>query len=81
VDEQATTAALTRAVRGFLMKAQPEDLVLLYFACHGGPDPRRPGGPLYLLTHDTEPGDVAGTAFPMDEIDRTPSSWSKPNGR
>lgn len=41
---------------------------MLYFACHGGPDPRRPLGPLYLYTHDTDPTDVAGTGLPMEEI-------------
>ena len=71
VDEDATTAALTRALRGFLLDVLPEDLVLLYFACHGGADLRRPGGPLYLYTHDTDAADVAGTAVPMDEIDRS----------
>lgn len=69
-DKKATTAAVTRAVRGFLLGALPDDLILLFFACHGGPDPRRPSGPLYLYTHDTDPADVAGTAFAMDEIDR-----------
>ena len=71
VDDGATTRALTRALRGFLMAAMPQDLVLLYFACHGGPDPRRPAGPLYLYTHDTDPAYVAGTGLPMDDIDRS----------
>ena len=34
-------------------------------------DLRRPGGPLYLYTHDTDAADVAGTAVPMDEIYRS----------
>ena len=63
-DKKATTAAVTGPpVRGFLLGALPDDLILLFFACHGGPDPRRPSGPLYLYTHDTDPADVAGTAF------------------
>lgn len=70
LDEQATTRELTRALRGFLMQAQAADLVLLYFACHGGPDPRRLDGPPYLYTYDTDPADVAGTGLPMYEIDR-----------
>jgi uncharacterized caspase-like protein len=70
VNKAATTGAVTRALRGFLMEARPEDLVLLYFACHGGPDPRRPGTALYLYTYDTDPLDIAGTALPMDDIDR-----------
>lgn len=67
INEQATTAAVTRALRSFLKKPAPEDLVLIYFACHGAPDPDRPNN-LYLLTHDTDPGDIAGSALPMREI-------------
>ena len=48
----------------------PNDVVVLYLACHGGPDSRQPLGALYFLTHDTERSDVAGTGVPMDEIDR-----------
>ncbi|HET7800133.1 MAG TPA: caspase family protein [Humibacillus xanthopallidus] len=68
VDEEATSLGVTRALRSFLMRPSKEDLVLIYFACHGGPDPRRPSGPLYLLTYDTEMADIAATAVPMDEI-------------
>ncbi len=71
VDENATSAAITKALRSFLLQAMPEDLILLYFACHGGPDQRRASGPLYLYSHDTDPADVAGTAVPMDDIDRS----------
>ncbi|TQM61934.1 caspase domain-containing protein [Humibacillus xanthopallidus] len=67
VDKDATTREVTRALRSFLTKPAPEDLVLIFLACHGGPDPRRPGR-LYLFTHDTEIDDIAGTAVPMDEI-------------
>ena len=68
VDEDATTANITRALRSFLQKPAKEDLVLIYFACHGAPDLDRPKN-IYLLTHDTEPDDIAGTALPMREID------------
>jgi tetratricopeptide (TPR) repeat protein len=68
IDEQATTAAITRALRSFLKRPGKDDLVLLYFACHGAPDPDRPHV-LYLLTHDTDPADIAATALPMREID------------
>jgi uncharacterized caspase-like protein/tetratricopeptide (TPR) repeat protein len=67
VDKDATTREVTRALRSFLTKPAPEDLALIFLACHGGPDPRRPGR-LYLFTHDTEIDDIAGTAVPMDEI-------------
>jgi uncharacterized caspase-like protein/predicted Zn-dependent protease len=68
IDEEATTSNITRALRSFLQRPAPEDVVLLYFACHGGPDPKRPSN-IYLLTHDTDPADIAGTALPMREID------------
>lgn len=68
VDEAATTGAVTRALRSFLKKPARDDMVLIYVACHGAPDPDRPEN-LYLLTHDTDPDDIAGTALPMREID------------
>ena len=68
-NEQATTGNVTRALRSFLKKPAREDLVLIYFACHGSPDPDRPGN-VYLLTYDTDPTDIAGTALPMETIDQ-----------
>lgn len=68
INETATTGNITRALRGFLKKPAREDLVLIYFACHGAPDFDRPDN-VYLLTHDTDPNEIAGTALPMREID------------
>jgi len=68
VNEEATTANITRALRSFLKKPAQEDIVLIYFACHGAPDIDRPGI-VYLLTHDVDPKDISGTALPMREID------------
>ncbi|WP_254173985.1 caspase family protein [Planktothrix pseudagardhii] len=67
-NEEATTGNITQALRAFLKKPAREDLVVIYFACHGTPDFDRPGN-VYLLTHDTDPNDIAGTALPMREID------------
>lgn len=72
-NEYATTGNITRALRGFLKKPAREDLVLIYFACHGSPDPDRPEN-VYLLTYDTDPTDIAGTALPMEDIDRALTS-------
>ena len=66
---QATKGNITRALRSFLKKPAREDVVIIYFACHGSPDPDRPGN-VYLLTHDSDPQDVAGSALPMGDIDR-----------
>ena len=67
-NEKATTRNITRALRTFLKKPDREDVVLLYFACHGTPDPDRPNV-VYLLTYDTDPDDISGTALPMREIE------------
>lgn len=67
IDEEATTRNVTRALRSFLQKPAPEDVVLLYFACHGAPDPNRPEN-VYFITHDTDPDDIPGTALPMREV-------------
>jgi uncharacterized caspase-like protein len=66
-DEEATTAALIKALRSFLRKPGENDLVFLHFACHGMKDP---GGrdEVYLVTHDTDPNDVPATALPMREV-------------
>ena len=68
-NKDATKGNITRALRSFLKKPAKEDLVIIYFACHGSPDPDRPGN-VYLLTHDSDPQDIAGTALPMGDIDR-----------
>ena len=68
LNEDATSARLTQTVRSFLQKPAKEDLVLIYLACHGAPDPARPRN-LYVLTHDTNPADIAGTAVPMREFE------------
>jgi tetratricopeptide (TPR) repeat protein len=68
VNEQATTANITRAIRSFLKKPASDDIVLLYLACHAAPDPDRPSQ-VYVLTYDTDPDDIAGSALPMREID------------
>ena len=67
INETATTKNITKALRSFLQKPAREDLVIVYLACHGSPDFNRPDN-VYLLTHDTDPTDIAGTALPMREI-------------
>ncbi|MCX6033045.1 MAG: caspase family protein [Chloroflexi bacterium] len=69
VNEQATLPKIQGALRSFLQKPGRDDLVLLYFACHGTPDPNRPGN-IYLLTYDTDPENIAATALPMREINQ-----------
>lgn len=66
-NEDATTAKITWALRSFLKRPAPDDIVVIYFSCHGVKDPDR-DGIVYLLTHDTDPADISGTALPMREI-------------
>jgi hypothetical protein len=68
VDEDATLANLTKALRTFLKKPAADDLVVLFLACHGSRDRDRPDN-LYLLPHDTDPLDISGTALPMREVE------------
>ena len=67
VDDQETSARIRGGVRDFLGQAGKDDLVEVFFAGHGEPDPRHPNA-LYLLTYDTSPDHLGGTAFDMDEI-------------
>jgi len=67
INEEATMANVARALRSFMKKPAQDDIVLIYFACHGAPDPDKPNN-VYLLTYDTDPDDIAGTAIPMREI-------------
>lgn len=63
-NEQATTREINKALNDFLKQTIAEDLVVIFFSGHGAPDPDKPDN-LYLLTYDTDPDAIAGTAFPM----------------
>jgi hypothetical protein len=66
-NEQATTEAVRAALAGFLPKAGPGDLILIFIAGHGGPDPYTPQD-LYFMLHDTKLADMKRTALPMSEL-------------
>jgi hypothetical protein len=66
-DEDATAQNLRSALFTFLTKPRPQDLVVIYFAGHGAPDPNDSRN-LYLLTYDTQPDDMGGTAFLMSDL-------------
>jgi uncharacterized caspase-like protein len=67
LDDDATTAKITKALRSFLRRPASNDLVLLHLSCHGTPDPDGLDE-VYLVTHDTDPADIAATALPMREV-------------
>jgi hypothetical protein len=67
LNEQATTESIRHALFTFLTKPQEQDTVVIYIAGHGAPDPLDPRN-LYLLTADSKPDDMGGTAFPMWQL-------------
>ena len=68
-NEQATFRNIRTALRGFLTSATEDDQIVFYFAGHGVRDPARPDE-YYLLTHDTELDNLAGTALPMSDLEQ-----------
>ena len=66
-EEEATSQNLRSALFTFLTKPRPQDLVVIYFAGHGAADPNDSRN-LYLLTYDTQPDDMGGTAFLMSDL-------------
>jgi len=66
-DEQATGAAMREALFVFLQQADWDDMVFIYYAGHGAPDPNRPDN-LYLLPYDADVNALAATGFPMWDV-------------
>lgn len=64
---QATAAAVRQAMSSFLGRAGRDDLLFIFLASHGAPDPYDPSK-LYFLLHDTKVADMANTALPMSEL-------------
>ncbi|NIT61382.1 MAG: hypothetical protein GWN00_35800, partial [Aliifodinibius sp.] len=74
VNEEATLASLKDSLYVFLQNAIEEDLVIIYFAGHGSPEPADNEN-LYLLAYDTDPGRLPSTAFPMWDIETALSRY------
>jgi len=68
-DAEATYSAIRNGLFTFLKDAEEDDLVIVFFSCHGAPDPERPDN-LFLLPHDVNPGAIASTAFPMWDMEK-----------
>jgi hypothetical protein len=66
-NERATTEAVRSALNTFLPKAATGDLIFIFIAGHGGPDPYAPQN-LYFMLHDTKLADMPSTALPMTEL-------------
>ena len=58
LNEDATNEQLRTALFTFLSKPRPDDLVVIYLAGHGSPDPNDSRN-LYFLTYDTDVDNMA----------------------
>ena len=67
-DSSATARNIRTALFSFLQRTVKEDLVIIYYAGHGMPDPGKPSN-LYLVAHDSEPANIAATGIPMWDIE------------
>jgi tetratricopeptide (TPR) repeat protein len=68
MDNQGTTAAIRLSIASFLKaKASRNDTVLLFIAAHGTVDTKT--GQAYVITHDADPEDLAGTALSMADLE------------
>ncbi len=68
VNEKATTAAIRNAVQTFLKnRAGKEDTVLVFFAAHGIVETAG-SKQAFIVSHDSDPQDLAGTALPMADV-------------
>jgi len=75
LNEQATTASVKAAFRWLISQAGVADLVVIYFAVHGGtgedvtvPPDEADGVDEYLITYDAQKTDLFSTAVRDDEI-------------
>ena len=68
-NEQATITKIRETLTSFIAKASENDLLLIFFAGHGAPDPSAPQN-LYVIAHDTSLADMPGTALPMPDLRR-----------
>lgn len=68
-NEDATVARIREALTNFVVRASVNDLLLIFFAGHGAPDPLAPQN-LYVIAHDTSVAEMPGTALAMSELRR-----------
>ncbi|MBI5464065.1 MAG: caspase family protein [Ignavibacteriales bacterium] len=68
LNKDGTLANIKDALINFLAQAIDMDLVIIYFAGHGAPEPARQQN-LYLLTYDSDPNSLGTTSFPMWDIE------------
>ncbi|MBI4408558.1 MAG: caspase family protein, partial [Gemmatimonadetes bacterium] len=67
LNEKATARNIRSALFTFLKQSTEDDVVFIYIAGHGMPDPERLKN-LYVLAYDTELKDLAATGIPMNDV-------------
>ncbi len=75
-DNTATRAAVRRELQSFLTTAGENDLIYLFMAGHGAPDPFD-RSKLYFLLHDSKVTDLPNTALAMSEVGQFVNQQSK----
>ena len=66
-DQRATYQGIRTALFNFLAATQPDDMVLIFLAGHGVQDAVNPDN-YFFLAHDSETGNLGGTAIPMWDL-------------
>ncbi|MEP7341520.1 MAG: caspase family protein [Acidobacteriota bacterium] len=75
-DSGATLAAVRHELRSFLTTAGENDLIYLFLAGHGAPDPFD-RSKLYFLLHNSKVTDLPNTALAMSEVGQFVNQQSK----
>ena len=70
LNQDASLAAVRSGLADIARRAKSEDLIFIFIAGHGAPDPLAPQN-LYFLLTDTKVVDMPRTAFPMGELKQT----------
>jgi len=67
INEQATADGIREALAGFISRASPDDLLLIFIAGHGAADPSSPQN-YYVIANDTRVANISGTAIAMVDL-------------
>ena len=68
-NERATNAQIRQALTSFIAKPTANDLLVIFLAGHGAPDPSAPEN-LYVIAHDTSVDNMPDTALAMSDLRR-----------
>lgn len=66
-NEQATLGKFRQSLSEFVAKPGPDDLLIIFLATHGGPDPLAPQNKYFVL-HDTVFDRISDTGLPMPDL-------------